>query len=202
MNDISIYLAVEDQLSEVIARKIINESERSFEIAQCLRRSGYGYLKSKVKAFNKAASGIPFFLLTDLDNPKLCPAQKINNWLAAPKHTDFLFRVAVMEVESWLLADREASADFLGVPINKIPLETDKIFDPKIFLINLACNSRSRALRAELVPSVGATSKQGPNYNPRLSSFIEEHWNPRHAGDNSESLRRTLHRLKKFDPAL
>jgi len=44
-------------------------------------------------------------------------------WLPYPKHPNLLFRVAVKEVEAWLLAHRAAFATFLGISDKLIPQE-------------------------------------------------------------------------------
>jgi len=64
MKEINLTLAVEDVLSEVVARKLIEQTQKKYRVVQCLRKGGFGYLKSKINTFNKAAGGAPFFLLT------------------------------------------------------------------------------------------------------------------------------------------
>ena len=199
MNEISINLAVEDPPSEEILRKILSQSGCPYHVANCLCRGGYGYLKKNIRAFNKAAKSLPFLVLTDLDNSP-CPPQMIKLWLDIPKHPNLLFRIAVREVESWILADREAVAGFLGTSEKKIPYDTDSLPDPKAFLIQLARKSRSRSLREDLAPPSGATSKQGPNYNNRIIAFIRNHWDADTASQHSRSSRRALERLRNFKP--
>lgn len=198
-NEININLAVEDPPSEAILRKILNQSGCPYSVANCLCRGGFGYLKKKISHFNKAARSIPFLILTDLDNSP-CPPQMIKSWLNIPEHPNLLFRIAVREVESWILADRAAIADFLGISEKKIPYDTDSLPDPKACLIQLARKSRSRSLREDLVPPSGATSRQEPNYNNRISDFIRNHWNADTASRHSRSLRRALERLRNFKP--
>ncbi len=199
MNETNINLAVEDPPSEAILRKMLGQSGCPYHVTNCLCRGGYGYLKKKIRAFNKAAQSIPFLILTDLDNSP-CPPQMIKSWLDIPKHPNLLFRIAVREVESWILADREAIAGFLGISEKKIPDDTDSLPDPKAFLIQLARKSKSRSLREELAPPSGATSRQGPNYNNRIIAFIRDTWNADAASQHSRSLRRALERLRKFEP--
>jgi len=198
MNDIYITLAVEDQLSETVARKILKESPQPFIINQCLGNQGFGYLKSKINAFNRAASGSPFFVLTDQDSG--CPPEKITSWLQNPMHPNLLFRIAVMAIESWVMAHRDAFADFLGIPPDKIPLETDTIENPKLFLLSLARKSRFHRLKQDIVPAKGATSVQGPDYNNRLCTFIEQSWSVHMARKHSDSLNRAYNRIQRFNP--
>jgi len=81
MNDIiPINLAVEDILTEEVLRNMLNRSSRRFAVGSCFRRSGFGYLKSKITGFNNAAKGIPFLVVTDLDETE-CPPVLIKEWL-------------------------------------------------------------------------------------------------------------------------
>ena len=202
MKKIHLTLAVEDVLSEMVARKLIEQTQRNYRVTQCLRKGGFGYLKSKINAFNKAAKGLPFFVLTDQDSINECPTNKIANWLSQPRNPNLIFRIAVMEVESWVMADRKAFARFLSIPLNRIPQDTDSIPDPKKFLISLARKSKSSRLRADMVPQHGATSKQGPDYNGRLTRFVRENWDVHTAKNNSKSLNRAFVRLEEFKPAI
>jgi hypothetical protein len=173
---ISINLVVEDQLSEFVLRRILDRTGRPYAVCQCFSGHGFGYLKKKVEGFNRASAGIPFLLLTDLDNAE-CPPTLINEWLPVPRHPNLIFRVAVKEVEAWLLADRKGLAGFLGVSQSHIPNDPEALPDPKAVLIAAARRSRTREIREDLIPQQGTSGKQGPNYNGRLADFVENHWN-------------------------
>ena len=80
-----------------------------------------------------------------------------------------------MEVESWLMADQEAVAEFLSIPVKRIPLSTDSIPEPKEFFVSLARKSKKRRLRDELVPKPGAKIPVGYGYNTRLSEFVRDY---------------------------
>lgn len=69
---IPIYLAVEDELSEWVARRILSARPIDYAVGAVYGRSGYGYLKKQAAAFNNAAKRCPFLLLTDLDQ-HACP---------------------------------------------------------------------------------------------------------------------------------
>lgn len=191
----SVILAIEDELSEAISTKILQYFGVGITIV--LREDGNAYLRQKAPELNRSAKGIDIFLLTDLDSSKDCPLGLIHSWIKGPLNPRFLFRVAVMEVESWLMADREGVAKFLSIPVNRIPSNTDGIPNPKEFLISLARSSKTRKLRDELVPKPGAKVPIGYGYNTRLIEFVREHWNLEHAATVSPSLRRTLDRLSQ-----
>jgi hypothetical protein len=108
--------------------------------------------------------------------------------------------VAVREVESWLLADREGFAQFLGINDVLVPDQPDKVADPKQTLINLARRSRRRALKQSIVPRPGSTAIQGPDYNGCLGDFVRSQWNSNAAKDRSPSLNRAWQRVMSFEP--
>ncbi len=189
----SVILAVEDDLSEVVSTKILKSF--GIEVTTILSNNGNGYLRGKSEELNRSARGLDIFLLTDLDSPRSCPLELIHSWVKGYLNPRFLFRVAVMEVESWLMADREGVAKFLSIPVNRIPVNTDEIPEPKEFLVSLARKSKKRRLRDELVPKPGSKIPVGYGYNTRLSEFVRDHWNLERAASVSPSLKRTLHRL-------
>ena len=198
---IPVQLAVEDKLSEVVLRALLDQSGRGYEVASCFSRCGYGYLKRTIKGFNNAAKGTPFVVLTDLDDAECAPAL-VTEWLRAPKHHNLIFRIAVREVEAWILAHRSAFADFLGIKRESVPKRPDKLKDPKSTLINLAAKSRRTHLREAIVPRRGSTAKIGPYYNATLSVFVEGAWDVKKAEEHSPSLRRALNAIKSFQPIL
>lgn len=198
MSPIPIDLATEDELSEVTLLRIVAEVNR-YAIGTAYRRGGFGYLQRTIGGWNSAARGKPFIVLTDLDAHE-CPLRLISNWLHVERHPNLLFRIAVREVESWLLADCENLSEFLGVSSTLIPLVPDNLPDPKAVLVNLARRSRSKEVRDRLVPRAGSTAKQGPDYNGCLGPFVRSRWNVGAAQARSPSLARTVARLSSFDP--
>ena len=191
----SIILAVEDELSEAISTKILNSF--GIEIGIVLREGGNAYLRQKAPEFNRSASGMDIFLLTDLNSSEDCPPGFIRSWIKGPINPRFFFRVAVMEVESWLMADRTGFANFLSIPIHRIPFPTDDILNPKEYLVSLARRSKKRRLRDELVPKPGSKIPVGYGYNTRLIAFVREHWDLERAASASPSLKRTVDRIRQ-----
>lgn len=198
MSQILINLAVEDELSEAVLRRILVHTDRPFYVCTCYRKGGYDYLKRSISGFNKAARFIPYLVLTDLDQAQ-CPPVLIREWLNHPKHPNLLFRVAVREVEAWLLADGPGVARFLGIAPSLAPHSVETLPDPKQALINLARKSRRKALREAIVPPPDSTRKQGPDYNGALLPFVHQ-WNIAEAIRNSPSLRRTVNVTLSFQP--
>jgi len=196
MTEIYITIAVEYYLSEVVARKLLEQIDPDYRVGQCLCKGGQGYLKSRINSFNQAAEFIPFFVLTDQDRG--CPPMKISSWLTQRTGKYFLFRIAVMEIESWVMADREGFAKFISISLDHMPQRMDDLEDPKNFLLSLVSRSRSGRLRTDIIPARGSTATVGPDYNNRLSQFVQNHWNVFEAQKNSESLQRAVFRVKEF----
>jgi hypothetical protein len=195
---IPVNLATEDELSEITLLRILAKMNR-YAVGTAYRRGGFGYLRRTIHGWNSAARGIPFIVLADLDDSE-CPATLINDWLNTEKSPNLLFRVAVREVESWVLADPENLSRFLNVSPALAPTDTDVIADPKAAIVNLARKSRSAGIRNRMAPRKGSTAKQGPDYNGCLGSFMREHWDIGIARGNSQSLARTIDRLASFSP--
>lgn len=191
-------LAVEDQLSEAVFRKILDHHGIGVNLVLGLR--GKGYLEKNAQRLNQAARAQPVFMLTDLDSPNQCPPGLIRSWIKGEKHPGFFLRVAVMEVESWVMADRAGLAKFLSIPVHRIAQNTDAIYQAKEFLVSLARLSKKTRLSEGLVPRLGATNKVGPLYNSSLVEFVSSIWNLELASCTSASLKRTLERLAIFSP--
>jgi hypothetical protein len=189
MVQIPVNLAVEDQLSEAVLRKILHYSKRPYVVGTCYNRGGFGYLKKTIAGFNNAAKGTPFIVLTDLDAAE-CPPSLIRDWLPRRKHPNLVFRVAVREVESWLLADGNGLSKYLLIRKELIPQDVDTLSDPKQTLVNLARKSRYREIKNAIVPRMYSTAKQGPDYNGKLLPFVSNNWNVTNAMKNSISLKK------------
>lgn len=202
--EIPINLVYEDDLSrEVLLRLIdspaVRSSDRCFSVGTKRPGRGYGFLKKNIIGFNQASKGMPYLILTDLDDRECAPLL-INEWLPQTRNPNLIFRIAVREVESWLLADDAGFARFLGIAKHKLPRNPDDLPDPKATLINLARTSRKRDIKADIVPKPGSTAKQGPAYNDCLISFVKDTWNPEKARRHSQSLEKALRALETFEP--
>lgn len=196
---IPINLAVEDALSEAVVRKILDSSSRRYVPGRCYQRFGKAYLERSISGFNNAAKGTPFFVLIDLDRVECAPLL-VSEWLPRGQHPNLIFRVAVREVEAWILASAPEIAEYFGIPTRIVPTYVDDLDDPKQCLIGLARKSRRRDIRDDIVPRPASTAKQGPNYNGRLIPFVSNNWSPHTARKNSASLAKAIEYLDAFVP--
>jgi hypothetical protein len=190
-------VAIEDRLSEAVATKVAKHVLGEEVFLKSIVGNGFGSLRRKLPNFRNASRQYPVWLLTDLDRWP-CPVALINEWTGgAALPANFSLRVAVREIESWLLADRSELAEFLGVSNAKIARNPDSINDPKRYLVNLARAGR-RAIREDIVPRKGSAASQGFGYNVRLCEFVEQAWSPDRASGESRSLEKAMMRLSKL----
>lgn len=195
---INITLIAEDHLSEVVAKNMLLVSGNNYNVINSMRWNK-NRIRQKISGINQAAQGTIFFVLTDQDTIDKCPPNEIRE-LHQPAHPNLLYRFAVMEVESWIMAHRHAISTYLSVPLSRIPANTDTIPNPKEFLVNLARHSRLTKIRRDLVPLHNSRRKVGLGYNGRLGSFVLNHWDVTIASQHSPSLERTFTRLQQFTP--
>lgn len=195
-------IAVEDRLSETMLKILLSGAKgkpvvtQSYPIAKGWQKdvgpNGYGYIRKNLAAFNAASAVTPFVVLVDADN-RPCPPETISLWLdGILKHQDLFIRIAIREVEAWLLADRSGIASYLAVPDQFIPQDTSRIKDPKRYISRLAARSRRKEIREDLARAAGTRSKTGPFFGQSLQFFAKNLWNVNVARAHSDSLNRAM----------
>lgn len=190
-------LATEDALSEAIGKRLLIDAGYRIEPSPILRKNGFGYLRSKMDSWCEMAKRKPVLLLTDLDTAA-CPIDLRAAWIGKRKPTEnLMLRIAVREIEAWLLADHQALRTLIGSR-GKLPPDPDALPDPKQFLLRLVARQASREIREELVANAGAIASQGMGYNSRLSHLVATVWDPERAGTRSKSLQRTRNRIAEL----
>lgn len=191
----AIALATEDELSEAIGLRLIAESPFHEADVLPLRRNGSGYLKSKVESWRQLAGQQVVLLLTDLDQID-CPVALRNEWLGTrPVPDRLLLRIAVREIESWVLADHDAMRKLIG-DRGKLPPAPDELGDPKAFLLNIVRKYAPRDVKQDLLAERGAMASQGLGYNRRLVAWVKSDWSPDRAAARSPSLLRARQALR------
>lgn len=187
----------EDLLTASVIRRLVKEFNNEISIKQEINAHGFGKIKRDILKYNNAAKYMPFFIITDLDK-KECAVSLINEWFNnTKKEPELIFRVAIKEIDAWILADRNGIAKALNVSQSNIPAEPEKIEDPKAFLMQTAKKSKNREIR-ENFPPKDAFAHQGPLYNILLTNFVSEEWNLTEARQHSKSLEKAYNALKEF----
>ncbi len=197
-----ITIAVEDVLSESVARRLIAAYTSGAEVIEVFGLGGIGSVKSRIAELNQRVQYLgPVLTLADLDRPSGCPAEVVQELRGGlTLLPGMLIRVAVLEIEAWILADREGIAQWLGVALNTIPPSPENLDDPKRAFVHLAARSRNRQLREGIAPkNVRGTHRVGPAYNIIVSEFVMQLWNPDAASRNSPSLQRAVNRIAELN---
>ena len=190
-------IAFEDEPSKAIIQKIISSLRINCEI-KFYHGRGFGNLKKMAPSLNQAAEQAPCILITDLDTSE-CPVSLRNSWINNRTQKEyFIFRIAVREIESWILADRINFSEYFGVNLRKIPYNTDIIPDPKKHLISIARKSKKGWVKRDIPPIAKSTASVNPNYNQRLVDFITEQWSPHDASTSSGSLKKALSDIERL----
>lgn len=192
---VTISAAVEGPTDEAVVTKIIFHI--GAQPGPMYGKQGKPHLKAKIGGYNNAARHAPWLVVVDLDDDADCAPPLRNQWLPQPA-PQLCFRVAVRAVEAWLLADAEAIANFLAVARSKVPVQPETLPDPKAAMVNLANQSRRRAVRADMVPRGSSGRRVGPAYASRMIEFVRAHWRPGVAARSADSLHRAIDCLKRL----
>lgn len=207
---VRVNIAAEDELSEAVLRRMLLLVQSPVEVVASLPvkkgwqkeggKNGYGYIRKQLPAFNAASAKMPHIVLLDLDD-RACPQAMIRDWLESKPHSpQLLVRVAVREVEAWLLADQQGMAEYLHIRAKCIPANPERLKDPKRFVVRLAARSRSKEIRESLAPAAGTRSRVGPYFTRSLIGFVRNFWDLDEAVKHSESLARAVKSLRQFKP--
>jgi hypothetical protein len=207
MDPIFLYSYVEDPPSAAVARRIVEYANKKhgvffrFKDGFPVDQHGYGNIIKKMpKLVEMAKSGIHSFIISDLDRAECAPA-RMRDWLNQRYEirlkipTALIFRIAVREIESWIMADRENLASFIGIAAANFSKDPDMLPDPKQHLLNVIRQKGKKKWHQDMLPQ-SPTATIGPLYNEKICLFVKEHWNPTCAESISPSLARAI---KAFD---
>lgn len=202
-----LYSYVEDPPAAAVAMKIVEYANEAlsgnfaFVDGFPSNQHGFGNIKKKMPALlQMARNGLHSFIITDLDTAE-CPPSLLRQWLREPTDSalelpdKLIFRVAVREIESWILADRTNLAKFLGISIANLANRPDELQDPKQHLLNALQRKGKKKWHKDMLPQ-GPVATIGPIYNEKLCQFVRNRWDPRRARANSPSLARALEAFK------
>jgi hypothetical protein len=135
--------------------------------------------------------------LRDLDRDADCAGEFLKQKGLAPSEW-MSFRLAVREVESWLLADASGLSNYLHVPLGRFPSNPDAEADPTVTLVNLARHSVRSWIRKAFVPPSGGHAQVGPLYEASIIAFASSHWSLNRACRRSDSLRRARAAMREL----
>jgi len=187
--------AVEGPIDESVLRRLATQV--ALGITAVYGKNGKDQLRKHIKAYNRAALFSNWIVLVDLDHEAECAPPMRADWVLRPAPL-LCFRIAVRQIEAWLLADRERMARYLRVPVSQIPTDPESLANAKDAMVALARRSRRSDIREDMVPRPGSGRPSGPAYSSRLIEYTREHWRPDIAAHTSDSLRRCLARLQEI----
>ena len=208
---IKFYAYVEDAPSAAVLTKMmdsLNDPESPFFGF----REGYPRVMQGSSQIRKefpanlalASEGIYTYSLVDLDVYDYpCPPALLRDWLGIEQGADIvlppqtILRVAVRTVEAWIMADRKEFARYFDLTESLLPVIPDDKLRPRSVFISLLRKKGTKKFRWMLP----GDSHIGPEYNSILCDFIERHWSPIRAEQNSPSLKRTMERLRAIAKA-
>ncbi len=207
MDEICFYGYAEDELSCTVMRRLFDYHNMSnpggkrfvFKPGFPENKRGCGNLKNLASKLVQMTgnAGLFVFVMTDLDQEECAPTL-LQRWFpdVCRLPDSLLFRVAVREVESWILANREGLANFLGIANANFSNKPDTLEDPKSHLLDVIRAKGRRRFHKNMLPTGNAHI--GPEYNSVLCDFVENHWNIDMAQMRSPSLKRTVDALYRI----
>jgi hypothetical protein len=187
--------AVEGIVDEAVASRLIAHAGGC--PGPVYGKTGKPALRDKINGYNNAAKRAPWFVLVDLNGEAACPPPLRAAWLAVPAPR-LCFRVAVRQVEAWLMADAETLAKYLRAPRGAVPTGPEALPNPKIEMVNVARRSRRKSIQQDMVPRPGSGRAVGSAYSSRLIEYATAYWRPEVAAHHAESLQRAIACLRRL----
>lgn len=200
---IPVTLVTEDVLSSQVARRLLSESGRAYRVdrefpGRGMRRfaAGSGQIEKRITGFNRGAAYSPFVVFLDLDDRQCSPGY-VRQLLPTGASRYMLLRIVVREIEGWIIADRDGTAEFLCVAPSHVPQHPDGILDPRSALFDVVRKSRKRTLKQAILPTDRST-RIGPDYNAAMMRMVDEYWSPDRAAAASPSLARAMSAIERL----
>ena len=192
-------VVAEDRLTQAVLHKCVEKYLPNFQILRSEIKGGRGNVQRELAAYANLAQTMPVLVGFDLDQDNCAPGL-ISRWqLQYPPHENLLVRVAVREVESWVLADRKRFSSFVGSTSDDIDGNPDSLGDPKRTLLDIARACSGDELKRDLVPrNYAQYPRIGPAYNLRMCDFVAKKWRPHVAMGRSDSLTRAITAIAKL----
>ena len=160
---------------------------------------GKSKLDPNINKYKESARHLPWLVIRDLDRDEACAPALVRR-LVPDAPPLLCMRIAVRQIESWLMADRAAIALFLKVPLARIPNNIEGILDSKRTLVDLAAQSRSKDIRLAMVPAASSGASEGPEFAAFMTDFALKHWRPDIASalEQGSSLSRAIRCLQRL----
>jgi len=133
-------VVVEGDTDLPYVRKLV--ADAGLTVTSEVDAGGKGNIDRDLLKYNSMGKGMPVVVLRDLDHDALCGAAFVSQ-LNVKRARWFRLRLAVRELESWVLADAPGLSKFMGIDAKWLPGNPDSEADPTRSLLDLAARSPS-----------------------------------------------------------
>lgn len=200
----TIYYGGEDDVTRYIARKLACAVSNEMKLGNVIiedvgiRERGAA-IKNKLQQIVRLGKKTPIVFVFDSDGDcvvdilkQACPEGWTDSFCA--------LNIAIDEGESWLLADKRGFADYFGVPVEEIqfPPQMGEVTYPyktSLYMMkNIIPKSRKKEIRENMCCT--ERGKKPATYNMFWKDYIDNIWNMDEAGKVSDSLLRSINRVK------
>ncbi len=201
-----VYIGGEDFVTKHIAKRLVKYCLPNVELEfedLTFRDHGTRALE-RINLMLNLAKKCPVVGIFDSDNE--CIIELLEKYMHVNKNVDFAaINFAVDEAEAWLMADRIGLADYIDISVDMIPV--CKPFNPEIsssipyktslyILQEIAPYSNNPFIKSSL--TCERPGKKPPTYNSVWGDFIDNIWNIDKACINSESLLKSIKRIRRM----
>jgi hypothetical protein len=149
---------------------------------------GKGNIDRELPKYISIGRSMPMVVLRDLDHDAPCAAALVAE-LVPRRPRWFRLRLAVHELESWVLADAAGLSKLISVDEKWIPEDPDSEPDPTRSLLKVIERAPAH-VRRRLLPARGSSVQVGPLYEATLIEFGAHVWSAARASKRSPSLKR------------
>jgi len=194
-------LVYEDEMHRRVLGKIFEFTNIDQSEFVDVSHRGKDYIDNNLVKYAQASQRVKVVLLRDLDQDFPCAPSLLSGLLvgsAARYHPDnFIFRVAVREVEAWFVADKAHFGEFFRINPNLLnTVIPEAMVKPKSEMLQLIMRGRLGSRMKARFAQVGtAPIYPAAGYNQAMSEFVEG-WSVERAIRESNSLRRAVDSIK------
>ena len=173
-----VHAVVEGIIDETLVKRLF--AATGIPCGKTYVQNGVNNLVRKLPNYNQSAKRLSWFILCDLDRKPCAPSfhnDMIQSFPGAQSPGLYIC-IAVQAVEAWFMADRGPLARYLSISQGKIPAKPEEVDNPKRVIVDLARQSRSSAMKNDIVPLERSGRSVGPGYTGAMIEFVQEKWCP------------------------
>ena len=171
-------------------------ADAGLELTVEVDAGGKAAIDRDLEKYQSAGRAMPWVVFRDLDADAPCAGEFVREAGVGGSRW-FRLRLAVRELESWILADAPGLSTFLRVAPKWLPERPDEEADPTRSLLAVAARAPA-AMRRRLIAAPGGATAVGPLYEATLIEFGERFWDVGRASQRSPSLRRARASLREL----